>query len=71
MKETSLQIVKRVTTKAIAAMKANNTKIACITAYDYLTAQLVDQAGVDIVLVGDSLANVFQGQETTLPFTLD
>ncbi len=63
--------VKRVTTKALFAMKKQAKKIACLTAYDYLTAKLIDQAGVDIILVGDSLGMVFQGQETTLPVTLD
>lgn len=63
--------VKRVTTKALAAMKADKVPIACLTAYDFLTARLLDQAGVDVILVGDSLAMVFQGQETTIPVTLD
>jgi len=62
---------KRVTTKTVIAMKRDSKAIACLTAYDYLTAKLVDQAGVDIILVGDSLGMVFQGQETTLPVTLD
>lgn len=63
--------IKRVTTKAIAAMKADKVPIACLTAYDFLTARLLDQAGVDLILVGDSMAMVFQGQETTIPVTLD
>lgn len=62
---------KRVTTKAIAAMKSANVPIACLTAYDYLTAKLLDQAGIDLILVGDSMAMVFQGRETTIPVTLD
>ena len=62
---------KRVTTKTIAAMKKSGSPIACLTAYDFLTARLLDQAGVDVILVGDSLAMVFQGQETTIPVTLD
>ncbi|MBM4168799.1 MAG: 3-methyl-2-oxobutanoate hydroxymethyltransferase [Ignavibacteria bacterium] len=62
---------KRVTTRAIQSMKEQKQKIACLTAYDYITAKLLDQAGVDIVLVGDSLGMVFQGHETTLPVTLD
>ena len=62
---------KRVTTKTVIAMKRDGKAIACLTAYDYLTAKLVDQAGVDIILVGDSLGMVFQGQETTLRVTLD
>ncbi len=52
-------------------MKKDGTKIACLTAYDYLTAKLLDRSGVDIILVGDSLGMVFQGHETTLPVTLD
>lgn len=62
---------KRVTTKAIAAMKSAKVPIACLTAYDYLTAKLLDQAGIDLILVGDSMAMVFQGRETTIPVTLD
>ena len=62
---------KKVTTKVIAAMKKEKNRIACLTAYDYLTARLVDQAGIDLILVGDSLGMVFQGHETTLPVTLD
>jgi 3-methyl-2-oxobutanoate hydroxymethyltransferase len=62
---------KRVTTKAIKAMKAQKVPVACLTAYDFLTARLLDQAGVDLILVGDSMAMVFQGQQTTIPVTLD
>jgi 3-methyl-2-oxobutanoate hydroxymethyltransferase len=62
---------KRVTTKVIAKMNSDGERIACLTAYDFLTARLLDQAGVDIVLVGDSLGMVFQGHETTIPVTLD
>jgi 3-methyl-2-oxobutanoate hydroxymethyltransferase len=62
---------KRVTTRTIASMKKEGTKIACLTAYDFLTARLLDQAGVDLILVGDSLGMVFQGHETTLAVTLD
>ncbi len=71
MKKESPAQPKRVTTKTVIAMKQRGDKIACLTAYDYITAKLLDQAGVDIVLVGDSLAMVFQGEETTLPVTLD
>ena len=63
--------VKKVTTKVTFAMKKSGEKIAMLTAYDYLIAKLLDEAGIDIILVGDSLANVFQGQPTTLPVTLD
>jgi 3-methyl-2-oxobutanoate hydroxymethyltransferase len=62
---------KRVTTRTIAEMRAKRASIACLTAYDYLTARLLDQAGVDLLLVGDSLGMVFQGHETTIPVTLD
>jgi len=62
---------KKITTKVIAAMKKDGSRIACLTAYDYITARLLDQSGIDLILVGDSLGNVFQGQETTLPVTLD
>ncbi|MBI4419050.1 MAG: 3-methyl-2-oxobutanoate hydroxymethyltransferase, partial [Ignavibacteriales bacterium] len=65
------EATKRVTTKSVAALKAERRKIACLTAYDFITAKLIDQAGVDIALVGDSLGMVFQGHETTLPVTLD
>jgi 3-methyl-2-oxobutanoate hydroxymethyltransferase len=62
---------KRITTKVIIQMKKDGEKIAMLTAYDYMTAKLLDEAGVDIILVGDSVANVFQGLESTLPVTLD
>ncbi len=62
---------KRVTTKTIADMKKKGERIACLTAYDFLTARLLDQAGIDILLVGDSLGMVFQGHETTIPVTQD
>jgi 3-methyl-2-oxobutanoate hydroxymethyltransferase len=62
---------KRVTTRVIASMKQEGAKIACLTAYDYLTARLLDQVGVDLILVGDSLGMVFQGHETTITVTLD
>lgn len=52
-------------------MKNAGSPIACLTAYDFLTARLLDEAGVDLILVGDSLAMVFQGHETTIPVTLD
>ncbi|MBN1540845.1 3-methyl-2-oxobutanoate hydroxymethyltransferase [candidate division KSB1 bacterium] len=59
------------TVPAIIEMKRNGQKIAALTAYDYLFARLLDEAGIDVILVGDSCAMVFQGQETTLPFTMD
>ena len=62
---------KRVTTKSLFDMKANGEKIAMLTAYDYTMAKIVDTAGVDVILVGDSASNVMAGHETTLPITLD
>lgn len=61
----------RITTKSIQEMKSNGEKIAMITSYDFTFAGLVDKAGVDIILVGDSASNVMAGHETTLPITLD
>ncbi len=52
-------------------MKNNGEKIAMLTAYDYTMAKIVDNAGIDIILVGDSASNVMAGHETTLPITLD
>jgi 3-methyl-2-oxobutanoate hydroxymethyltransferase len=63
--------VKKVTTKVILSMKQGGEKIAVLAAYDYLIAKLLDEAGIDMILVANSLGNVFQGQQTTLPVTLD
>lgn len=60
-----------VTTKTVTTMKQKGEKIAMLTAYDFLVARLLDQVGTDIILVGDSLANVVHGYETTLPVTVD
>lgn len=62
---------KRVTVKTLVDMKANGEKISMLTAYDYTMAKIVDGAGVDVILVGDSASNVMAGHETTLPITLD
>ena len=62
---------KRVTTKSVVEMKANGEKISMLTAYDYTFAKLLDSAGIDVLLVGDSASNVMAGYETTLPITLD
>ena len=62
---------KKVTTHALQEMKRQGEKISMLTAYDYTMALLVDRAGVDVVLVGDSASNVMAGHETTLPITLD
>lgn len=63
--------MKRITTKALHLMKKKNIKIAALTAYDFITASLLDRAGIELILVGDSLGNVFQGNDTTLPVTMD
>ncbi|HTT01989.1 MAG TPA: 3-methyl-2-oxobutanoate hydroxymethyltransferase [Steroidobacteraceae bacterium] len=62
---------RRVTTARLAEMKARGEKIAMLTAYDFSTARILDQAGLDVLLVGDSASNVMHGHETTLPITLD
>ncbi|AXT19853.1 3-methyl-2-oxobutanoate hydroxymethyltransferase [Flavobacteriaceae bacterium AU392] len=62
---------KRVTTNSLTQMKANGEKISMLTAYDYTMAKIVDGAGIDVILVGDSASNVMAGHETTLPITLD
>jgi 3-methyl-2-oxobutanoate hydroxymethyltransferase len=62
---------KRITTKSLIEMKANGEKISMLTAYDFTMAKIVDTAGVDVILVGDSASNVMAGHETTLPITLD
>ncbi|WP_315507470.1 3-methyl-2-oxobutanoate hydroxymethyltransferase [Capnocytophaga leadbetteri] len=62
---------KRITTKSVVEMKANGEKISMLTAYDYTFAKLLDSAGIDVLLVGDSASNVMAGHETTLPITLD
>jgi 3-methyl-2-oxobutanoate hydroxymethyltransferase len=62
---------KKVTTHTLLAMKQRNEKIAMLTAYDFSMAKILDEAGIDILLVGDSASNVMAGHETTLPITLD
>lgn len=68
--ETNL-LAKKVTTLRLLQMKENNKKIVALTSYDAITARIFDEAGVDVLLVGDSLGNVFQGEETTLSVTLE
>lgn len=63
--------IKRVTTKTLSLLKKKKIKITALTAYDFITAKILDESGIDIVLIGDSLGNVFQGNETTLPVTMD
>ena len=62
---------KRITTHVLQEMKERGEKISMLTAYDYSMASIVDQAGMDVILVGDSASNVMAGHETTLPITLD
>jgi 3-methyl-2-oxobutanoate hydroxymethyltransferase len=62
---------KRVTTNSVQKMKRNGEKISMLTAYDFTLAKIIDSAGIDIILVGDSASNVMAGHETTLPITLD
>ncbi|MPQ45986.1 3-methyl-2-oxobutanoate hydroxymethyltransferase [Marinifilum sp. N1E240] len=63
--------VKRVTTHVLSEMKLKGEKISMLTSYDFSMASIVDKAGIDVILVGDSASNVMAGHETTLPITLD
>ena len=63
--------VKKVTTNVLQEMKVRKEKISMLTAYDYSMAGIIDDAGIDVILVGDSAANVMHGYETTLPITLN
>jgi 3-methyl-2-oxobutanoate hydroxymethyltransferase len=65
------QEVKKITTHQLQEMKNRGQKIAMLTAYDFSMAKIIDAAGVDVILVGDSASNVMAGHETTLPITLD
>lgn len=67
----TLKEIKRITTHVLQAMKDKGEKIAMLTAYDYSMAKILDAAGIDILLVGDSASNVMAGHETTLPITLE
>ena len=62
---------KRITTNTLAEMKQHGEKISMLTAYDYTLAKIIDDSGIDVILVGDSASNVMAGLETTLPITLD
>ncbi len=66
-----LKNIKRVTTHTLQSMKVKGEKITMLTAYDYSMAKIIDDASIDIILVGDSASNVIAGHETTLPITLD
>lgn len=63
--------IKRITTNTLQKMKASGKKISMLTAYDFSFARIIDDAGIDVLLVGDSASNVMAGHETTLPITLD
>lgn len=63
--------LRKVTTRRLAEMKQRGEKVSMLTAYDYSMASLIDQAGMDVILVGDSASNVMAGNITTLPMTLD
>lgn len=63
--------IKKVTTKTLSEMKSRGEKISMLTGYDYSMAKIIDTAGIDVILVGDSASNVMAGHETTLPITLD
>ena len=63
--------IRKITTHTLQKMKASGEKISMLTAYDYSFAKIFDQAGVDVILVGDSASNVMAGHETTLPITLE
>jgi len=63
--------LRRVTTRRLQDMKKQGKRISCLTAYDALIARILDEAGIDLILVGDSLGNIVQGHETTIPVTLD
>jgi len=65
------QEYKRITTNVLQEMKARDEKISMLTSYDYTLTKIVDDAGIDVILVGDSASNVVAGHETTLPITLD
>jgi 3-methyl-2-oxobutanoate hydroxymethyltransferase len=68
---TAKNTFKKITTRKLLEMKEGGEKIAMLTAYDYSMARIIDAAGIDIILVGDSASNVMAGNETTLPITLD
>lgn len=67
----NIEDTRKITAPRILAMKAEGQKIAMLTAYDYTTARIVDESGVDVVLIGDSASNVMAGNATTIPITLD
>ena len=68
---TTKETYKKVTTHSLSEMKQRREKISMLTAYDYTLAKIIDEAGIDVILVGDSASNVMAGHETTVPITLD
>ena len=68
---TDFRTLPKITTHILQEMKLKGEKISMLTAYDYSMAKIIDRAGIDIVLVGDSASNVMAGNETTLPITLE
>lgn len=71
MSASKKQDIRKITTHQLQEMKNRGEKIAMLTAYDYSMAKIIDGAGIDVILVGDSASNVMAGNETTLPITLD
>jgi 3-methyl-2-oxobutanoate hydroxymethyltransferase len=71
MSVASAEMPKRITTHVLQEMKVRGEKISMLTAYDYSMAKILDRAGIDVILVGDSASNVMAGHETTIPITLD
>ena len=71
MSTNTVDNTRKVTTARLTEMKQRGEKIAMLTAYDYSMAKLIDEAGMDVILVGDSASNVMAGNLTTLPITLD
>jgi 3-methyl-2-oxobutanoate hydroxymethyltransferase len=67
----AIKEIKKVTTNVLQRMKVSGEKISMLTAYDFSFAKIIDNAGIDVILVGDSASNVMAGHETTLPITLD
>ena len=63
--------IKKITTHTLQRMKANGEKISMLTAYDFSFAKIIDNANIDVILVGDSASNVMAGHETTVPITLE
>ena len=63
--------IKKMTTHQLQEMKSRGEKISMLTAYDYSYAKIVDDAGIDVILVGDSASNVMAGHDSTLPITLE